>query len=337
MKENITMRLMRNRLGIEKIPQVSQTNIKGISNLSNRLQVAGGFRQQERMIRDKQRSLREALKFSYQGAYVRRLNETCDRPARALINPNRLLQDYDDKVISIGFEHNFEVGDIFEWINTNTFWLVYLQNLTELSYFKANIRRCSYQVSWKEGEDIISTYVAVIGPSQTQINTDTKHDIIIDSPNYLIKLLIPKNEHTIKQFIRYRQFFLDGICWRVEAVDSISMPNIIEISAAEYYIDEFADDIENGIVDGLIIEPINPNKENVEEMIVGDTFIKPKKYYNYEYTGKLDGDWVIDKNAPVEINIDGRRIRLKWQSNFSGQFDLTYGDYTKTIVVESLF
>lgn len=337
MKENIAMRLMRNRLGIEEIPQTPYPTVKGVSDLSNRLQVAGGFRQQERMIRDKQRSLREALKYSYQGAYVRRLDEPCGPPARALINPNRLLQDYDDKIISIGFEHNFEVGDIFEWVNTNTYWLIYLQNLTELGYFKANIRRCSYQVSWKEGDEVLSTYVAVVGPSQTQISTATKHGAVIDSPNYLISLLVPKNEQTIKQFVRYRQFFLDGICWRVEAVDSISMPNVIEISAAEYYIDEFADDVENGIVDGLLIEPINPNKEDVEEMIAGETFIKPKKYYNYEYTGKLDSEWAIDKTVPVEINIDGRRVRLKWQSNFSGQFDLTYGNYIKTIVVESLF
>mgnify|MGYP007119926101 FL=1 len=26
---------------------------------------------------------------------------------RALINPNKLKQDYDDKIISIGFEYNF--------------------------------------------------------------------------------------------------------------------------------------------------------------------------------------------------------------------------------------
>jgi hypothetical protein len=28
-------------------------------------------------------------------------------PVRALINPNKLKQDYDDKIISIGFEHGF--------------------------------------------------------------------------------------------------------------------------------------------------------------------------------------------------------------------------------------
>jgi hypothetical protein len=47
-------------------------------------------------------------------------------PVRALINPNKLKQDYDDKIISIGFEHDFKPGDIFEWCNTGTYWLIYL-------------------------------------------------------------------------------------------------------------------------------------------------------------------------------------------------------------------
>jgi hypothetical protein len=47
-------------------------------------------------------------------------------PVRALINPNKLKQDYDDKVISVGYEYNFKTGTVFEWLNTNSFWLVYL-------------------------------------------------------------------------------------------------------------------------------------------------------------------------------------------------------------------
>jgi hypothetical protein len=45
-------------------------------------------------------------------------------PVRALINPNKLKLDYDDKIISIGFEHGFKSGDVFEWCNTNTYWLI---------------------------------------------------------------------------------------------------------------------------------------------------------------------------------------------------------------------
>ena len=65
------------------------------------------------MIKDKRRSLDKAVLYSYQGAFVKKYN--CDSteeneyafPARALINPNKLKQDYDDKIISIGFEHGF--------------------------------------------------------------------------------------------------------------------------------------------------------------------------------------------------------------------------------------
>ena len=33
-------------------------------------------------------------------------------------------------------------------MNTGTKWLVYLQDLTELAYFRGDIRKCSYDVSW---------------------------------------------------------------------------------------------------------------------------------------------------------------------------------------------
>lgn len=47
-------------------------------------------------------------------------------PSRALMNPNKLKPDYDEKIISIPFEYDFNSGDVFEWLNTGTFWLIYL-------------------------------------------------------------------------------------------------------------------------------------------------------------------------------------------------------------------
>ena len=76
------------------------------------------------MIRDKRWSLNHALFYSYQGASVRRIED--ERFARALINPNKLKQDYDDKIISVGYEYEFKCGDVFEWLGTNTHWIIYL-------------------------------------------------------------------------------------------------------------------------------------------------------------------------------------------------------------------
>ena len=62
--------------------------------------------------------------------------------------------------------------------------------------------------------------------------------------------------------------------------------------------------------------------------------------YDYYFNGPLYADWIIDKKYPVELIVseeDSRNITIKWLSNYSGQFDISYGTFTKTIVVESLF
>jgi hypothetical protein len=43
-----------------------------------------------------------------------------------LINPNVVKQDYDDKIISIDHKYDFSVGTVFEWVGTETKWLIYL-------------------------------------------------------------------------------------------------------------------------------------------------------------------------------------------------------------------
>ena len=75
--------------------------------------------QQDRMITDKRKTLDKAILYSYQGAKVKKLGDKDIAPA--LINPNTVKQDYDDKVISIGYEYNYGPGTIFEWVNTNTY------------------------------------------------------------------------------------------------------------------------------------------------------------------------------------------------------------------------
>ena len=105
--------------------------IEGVTDQATRLRAHGGNKQQERMIRDKRRSLDRAVWYSYQAAEVLRVDSEIREPVRALINPNKLKPDYDDKVISIGYEYNFKCGDVFEWIGTGTHWLIYLQDVAK--------------------------------------------------------------------------------------------------------------------------------------------------------------------------------------------------------------
>jgi hypothetical protein len=183
--------------------------------------------------------------------------------------------------LSVGFEYGIGCGDIFEWVGTNTYWIVYLQDLTELAYFKGDIRKCSYEIAWEDENGKHSTFVAIKGPSERTINATQKHNIALNIPNYSLSLLMPKTDETLAYFKRYSKFYLQGqeTCWRVEAIDWLSTPGILEVNAMEYYANEIEDDVVNGIVGGLITEPINPNTPEQENSIIGETFIKPKRTY----------------------------------------------------------
>ena len=345
LSNKLSFRLMQGRLGVydryqEK--QVLDTDIQGVNNQFVRLNHQGGNLQQNRMIKDKRRSLDRALVYSYQGADVRKTDSASDDYVRALINPNKLKQDYDDKIISVGYEHHFECGDIFEWKGTETYWLIYLQDLTELAYFRGDIRKCSHQINWEDENGKHSTYAAIRGPVETKINYIQKHGISVDTPNYSLNILLPKTADTLSYFQRYNKFYLADdelkVCWRIEAIDWLSMPGILEINAVEYYANEFEDNLENGTVGTLKTEPINPNNSFIEDTITGETFIKPKKEYEYEYIGNLVGKWSVKENYPIKLIQDGKKVKLRWLNTYSGQFDLIYADcFKKTIVVQSLF
>ena len=337
-------RLIQGRLGVYDKPPYEGSSVEGVNNTATRLRQNGGNRQQERMITSKRRTLDRVVWNSYQGAEIVKNTALLKKPVRALINPNKLKQDYDDKILSVGYEYEFKPGDVFEWLGTHTYWLIYLQDLTELAYFKGDIRKCSYQIEWLDGKEKKSTYAAIRGPVETRINYIQKHEISVDIPNYSLNILMPKNEDTLKYFKRYSKFYLQGLdtCWRVEAIDSISMPGILEVVAVEYYANETEDDVKNGLVGGLIVKPIDekPMTADGEHGIIGETFIYPKKEYEYQFTGYEIADWYVDKSIPVKIVIDeedSKKIHLIWKASMSGQFDLIYSNYKKTIVVQSLF
>ena len=91
--------------------------------------------------------------------------------------------------------------------------------------------------------------------------------------------------------------------------------------------------------------------ENSEFVIIGETFIRPKKEYIYYIENSISGNWYISNSNKLPIlkkefkdDLGRIAIKIKWDSTYSGQFDLWYGDkdgplfdYKKTIIVESLF
>lgn len=107
-----------------------------------------------------------------------------------------------------------------------------------------------------------------------------------------------KTPEALEYFRRYAKFYLKGIeekdkntCWRVEATDSISMRGVLQVVAVEYFANETKDDLENSLVNGLVLEPIDPNviDEDFDNLIKGETFIKPRQEYKYFYRGNETG------------------------------------------------
>lgn len=374
---NTSLNLMSNRLGLFNGPKpaaiagdgiAEEAALHGLDHTETLLKYNGGIPQQDRMIKDKRRSLDRALKYSYQAAFIKKVDDSAvpwgftpvgadeTTQIRALINPNKLKADYDDKILSVPYEHGFKAGDVFEWCNTDTKWLITSHNKTELAYFRGDIRRCNYLIRWisPDGE-IHECYAATRGPVETKINFLQKSGISIETPNHSLNILMPKRKDVIEYFKRYSKFYLSSslfeedpanaledyqICFRVEATDWVSTPGVFEMTAVEYYANDTED--MDKLVGGAILKK---NEETPDELVThtikGPGFIKPLEVVEYKFIGMFKTGWeVVNPSLPVIMEIDENDptiCRVKWNIARSGQFEITCSGKTKTIVVESLF
>lgn len=301
---------------------------------------ANNDRQHNRMIMDRLRGMHRALLYSYQAAWIRKDVEGAEW-VRALMNPDKVKFDYDEKIVSVDWEHGFGPGDTFEWgKGTGSHWIILKTEDTELAYLRANVRRCKLVTAKDEatGEEF-SQWCAIRGPVETKINTIQKAGIVADVPNMTLDIYMADTEQNRNNFKRYRNFEFDGYFWKVQAVDHISTPGILEIVAEEDY------DCKHG---ELIVEVTDPNpvKQEEENDILGPTFVKPtqKGTFTIKFPIK-NAEWFISlpatKNKEVEDVIDyavvDNTITITWTAMTSGSYIIHYGDLEKTVIVESLF
>lgn len=350
-----------------------------IEMMRKRLEYHGGVKQEDRMIQDKYRTLQKTLQYSYQGCDVQliqpysmcykedpRANTNVieeNRIWRALINPDKTKQDYDDKILSIDYKSGFGPGDVFRWKTWNkkimdgmpvdeddqsTSWLIYLPALNEDAYFRAEIRLCRYIIKFRDINGVPKyTWAAIRGPVETQIESIQKNQDRVNVPNLTLNILLPRNEDTLFAFDRYMRFLFAGRAWKVLTHNSISTKNIIEITAGEDFINEDKDDKENELIDGLVIQPVDPNPPAIDS-ILGQTFIIPKRKEIYEVCHS-SGQWSVKTASgamppvyvePIKDN-NKNDVAITWNKAVSGEFILVWTDgaltLEKTIVVESLF
>lgn len=313
--------------------------MNNLEMMRKRLNYEGG-NQEGRMIKDKYNTFKKALSYSYQAVNVCKLGE--EDVCKALINPDKNKQDYDDKILSIDYAFGYNPGDIFLWVGTNTYWLVYLRELTEDAYLRAEIRRCKYQLQWiNEEKELVNTWAYIRGPVETKINFIQKNELSVDTPNWTLELYVPATEENIAKFKdRYATFMFDGKSWEVQVTDAVSIEGVLQVIALEHYVNETLDNIEEGIEDYFEVVPVLP-ETGTEHMILGNTFIKP--LFSEDYSAEVPGgEWsILEPKRPVELVRNGDKLKLTWTSMTSGQFTLQYtvnGEtYQKVIAVESLF
>ncbi len=320
--------------------------MSGLDNLKTRLNYTGGQRQQDRMNKDKLKTLKKALLYSYQGATAILQDK---REFRCLINPNKMSNDLDDKIISIPFEDiclnqdrvgtttegtqsiGMKPGDVFIWKENGTHWLVTLQYKNETAYFRAQIRQAKYEV--RIGDKSYWCYVR--GPAeQTMVWSQVSGDYF-NKLNYTLIMYVTKDENTEKTLHRFTKLIIGGKPWEVQAIDNLSVDGIIEVALKETFQNSIEEMHEN--------QPEAPILE--EDIIIGNKVVKPYDIIDYKINENYfneDGHWELscgDAVARLMQNEPGF-ARIEIVTGRKGSFILSYitseNNFSETIEIESL-
>lgn len=279
-----------------------------------RIQYAGGV-MDNRVDKSKLHSMQMALQNSYQAEWIT-LN---DNQYRCLINPDKLKEDYDQKVISIEHSAGMKEGDVFYWDRTDTHWLVYLQQHSESAYFRAQIRRCNYEIEVNNHK----YWVYLRGPVETALVWRQKHNIEFNDLNYSLLIYVTKNEETLDFFKRFQILKIDGHRWRVAATDIFSQGSIIEV-----YLEEFFD---NSLEDEQIKkEPIIFGEE--EPYIDGPQFVEPyQTEIKYSLANILNatGAFLVSSKKVKIVNSDNNSCIINVISGKAGEFKIIYREEGK--------
>lgn len=304
--------------------------MSGLENLNKRLNFRGG-NQEGRMQQGKLDTLKKALIHSYQAATAI-LND--GREFRCLINPDKLKENFDDKIISIPFkdvclngqlqgktskgqeEIGMKAGDVFEWKETETYWLVYLQRLEEDAYFRAEIRRCQYEI--QVGEDTYKVYVRGSGGADISWHT-RQTSLSWNDLNYDAVMYITKDEKTIDAFHRFDIIEIADKPWEVQMVDRLTTEGIITINLKEYYQNSIKEEAEEKL------QEIEEQKPEIFSLISGDEIVYPYDEKVYSIAADISGgEWFVSNKKAVILKQDDRTVKLAIVWGKSGSFDILY-------------
>lgn len=292
-----------------------------LENMKKRLEFAGGDAD-GRNVKGKLDSFHSTLKDSYQAEWIT-FNE---KKYRCLINPSRLTENFDKKVLSIDFDSGIKEGSVFYWDRTNQYWIVNLQQHTEEAYFRGDIHRCEFIIEI-DGE---TYWTSLKGPSEESLDWTLKHNLAINGLNYTMAIQVTKNSKTMKYFDRFKVIKLKNVYtdeetgeifeevhnWQVVATDKWSSEGIIDV-----YLKEYADNpMEDAAVQPEIVEPDieQPYIRGPQFVDVYDTFVE------YSIENASNGKFVVNSSKVKIIESTETSCVMDIITGKSGKFDIIY-------------
>jgi hypothetical protein len=292
-----------------------------LENMKKRLQYAGGDAD-GRNVKGKLTSFHSALANSYQAEWITFNGEKY----RCLINPSRLTENFDKKVLSIDFDSGIKEGSVFYWNRTNQYWIVNLQQHTEEAYFRGDIHRCEFMIEI-DGD---TYWTSLKGPSEESLDWTQKHNIAFNKLNYTMAIQVTKNSKTMKYFDRFKviklknsykdeetgEVFEEVHNWQVVATDKWSSDGVIDV-----YLKEYADNaMEDAVVQPEIVEPDieQPYIRGPQFVDVYDTFVE------YSIENASNGKFVVNSNKVKVIESTETSCVMDIITGKSGKFDIIY-------------
>lgn len=297
----------------------------GLINLRKRIEFSGGS-VDGRLNKDKLLSLQQAIKNSYQSETI--ILED-GRSFKCLINHNKLNEDYEEKEVSIPFyakcldtgvveEVGIKSGDIFEWAENNSHWMVYLPISEETAYFRSSIKKCQCELEVGDKK----FWVHIRGPVEQNLNWSEKEGIYFNDLNYTLILTIQNTEETRNLFKRFKKVKVRDMNWEVQAADDFSLDNIITVYLKEDFSNTITEDYEKEQAEKIPEETL-PQEDEV--YIEGDSVVYPFDYKVYCIKNAEGGKWKISDSKKAIIRAQaGNEVEVEIISARSGKFDLTY-------------
>lgn len=293
-----------------------------LKTLSARIDYLGGD-QLSRINKQKLQSFRAALKNDYNSRLIK-TDKHASVPCIIKNNAYGLKADYDKKYISVEFSAGLEAGDVFQCLDDNSRWMIYLPILTETAYLRSEIIRCDHSLNIN-GKEYFAYFQ---GPVETDIRWFIKNGINANELNKSGTIYIKKDDNTLNFFHRFTKIKINGHTWEVQVTDPISVPGILELELQEYYDNKEAD-----------LPQVKPSDKN--QLIKGEKIVKQNTSVGYMVDDSIynpSTSWTIAGNDRVKIEEvlnNGQICKVKVNEGAIGKFTLSYGTNSMEITIDT--